>query len=237
MPSQTTLAAGSNSKGARTRAKILDAAATLFALHGFETTTFAMIGSSCGVAIGSITHGFRDKTTLAGAVYANAMDRLASDITWALERHPTDVAVTIHAVITACFRWAEANPRDRALLKSLEKHAGFANRAGERSRLEPLLAAWAQPLIRARLLQPLTPAQLYAVILAPALFGAVASAERLDAQTPPETAWASVLSSAALAAVSAATPKSRSAKADLGDANRIPSAAAGSSPSKQGFLI
>lgn len=116
MTFQKTQAAGSTRKGAATRAKILDAAVTLFAVHGFEATTFAMIGAASGAASGSIVHCFHDKTTLAGIIYADAMDRLVTAVARAIDRHPTDVPGTLNAVISACFSWAEAYPGDSTLV-------------------------------------------------------------------------------------------------------------------------
>jgi AcrR family transcriptional regulator len=237
MAFQKTQAAGSTRKGAETRAKILDAAARLFAVHGFEATTFAMIGEGAGAATGSIVHCFHDKTALAGIIYVGAMDRLVAAVARAIDRHPTDVPGTIHAVISACFSWAEAHPGDNTLFRALHEHAGPHEEIGKQARLEPLMAAWAQPLIRAGLLQPLAPAQLYAVIIAPAICGAAASLALLDGHTPPEIAWASVLSTAALAAVQPLNPKSRPAKVTLGNAGKKPVTPAAPAPPKQGDLL
>jgi AcrR family transcriptional regulator len=209
--------ARSTQKGAKTRAEILDAAARLFAIHGFEATTFTMIGKASGAANGSIMHSFHDKADIARIVYAGAMGRLVSAVTSAVDRRPTDVLGTIHAVISACFSWAEANPGDDVLLRALNHHVGPYEEIGIQARLEPLIAAWAQPLIRAGLLQPLVPAQLYAVMIAPAICGAVASDCRREEREPPEIEWASVLSAAAIAAVQPLSPKARTTPAKLGD--------------------
>jgi AcrR family transcriptional regulator len=124
MSFQKTRAPGATRKGAETRARILDAAARLFAANGFEATTFAMIGSASGTAIGSIVHCFDDKADLARIIYASAMDRLASAVARAVGRHSIDVPRTINAAISACFSWAANHPRDATLLQSLHAYAG-----------------------------------------------------------------------------------------------------------------
>jgi AcrR family transcriptional regulator len=234
MDFQNARTAGSTRKGADTRAKILDAAAKLFAANGFEATTFAMIGDASGTKLGSITHSFGDKAELARIIYASAMDRLASAVARALDRHPLNVSTTITDVITACFSWAERHPADISLVRTLHQYAGPDEMIGTRARLEPLIAAWAEPLIRAEYMRPLVPAQLYAVIITPALAGAIASVSLLDGQGPPEIDWGSVLSAAALAAVLPQQSKPRPVKNTDGKASTL--SAAPASP-KQGSLI
>ncbi len=66
MTFQKEQAAGGTRKGAETRAHVSwMLPATLFADHGFEATTFAIIGNASGAATGSIVHCFRDKADLA----------------------------------------------------------------------------------------------------------------------------------------------------------------------------
>jgi AcrR family transcriptional regulator len=219
MAFQKTRAVASTPKGADTRARILAAAARLFAVHGFTGTSFAMIGAACGVATGSIVHCFPDKAGLAGAVYRLALDRLAAFLARAIGRYPADVPGTIDALVSACFAWAAACPDDPVLIGRLAEHAGASAAAaqnvavqemdGPQTRLEPLLEAWAQPLIRAGLVQPLTPAQLYAVIIAPALCAVLAQPAIADRPETLLIGWKTVLATAARAAVQAASPKSR----------------------------
>lgn len=237
MTFQKEQAAGGTRKGAETRARILDAAATLFADHGFEATTFAMIGNASGAATGSIVHCFRDKADLAKTIYESALDRLVSAVARAIDRHPTDVPRTISAVIPACFCWATSYPRDSTLLRALHVQAGPNELIGERARLQPLIAAWAQPLIRADLLRPLVPAQFYALIIAPSICGAVASASPSDGQAKPEIEWESLLSAAALAAIQPMRPTSRPVKRTHGDAGTIPLAPGVLAPPKQDSLF
>jgi AcrR family transcriptional regulator len=226
--------AGSTRKGAETPAKILNAAAVLFAANGFEATTFVMIGHASGTKLGSITHSFGDKAELARIVYTNAMDRLASAVARALDRHPLNVPVTITDLISACFSWAENQPADISLVRTLHQYAGPDEVIGTRAHLQPLIADWAEPLIRAELMRPLVPAQLYAVIITPALAGAIASVARLDEQGAPEIEWVSVLSAAALAAVLPQQSRPHSMKKTDGKAGNLPAPPA--SP-KQGSLI
>jgi AcrR family transcriptional regulator len=237
MTFQKEQAAGGTSKGAETRARILDAAATLFADRGFEATTFAMIGNASGTAIGSIVHCFRDKADLAKTIYASAMDRLVSAVARAVDRHPTDIPRTINAAISACFSWATSYPGDSTLLRALHGQAGPNELIGERARLQPLIAAWAQPLIRADLLRPLAPEQLYAVIIAPAFCGAVALASQSDGQAKPEIEWEAVLSAAALAAIQPRNVKSRPVKPTHGDVGTTPPPPDVRVPPPQGILL
>ena len=237
MAFQNRLSAGSTRKGAETRARIVDAATALFATHGFEATTFAMISDVSGAATGSIVHCFHDKATLAEIIYATAMGRLVKAIGRAFDRNPTDVAGTVQAAISACFSWANAHPEGETLLRVLHEYAGPNETACKRAHLEPLIATWAQPLIRSGLLQPLEPAQLYAVMMAPALCGAAASVTLLTEDQKPTVAWISLLSTAALAAVLPQNPRSRVTKAIVGNVGDSTMVRANPASLLQGNLI
>ncbi len=247
MAFQKTRAVASTPKGADTRARILAAAARLFAVHGFTGTSFAMIGAAGGVATGSIVHCFPDKAALSAAVYRLALDRLAASVTRAIGRYPADVPGTIDALVSACFAWAAACPDDPVLIGRLAEHAAVQDTAaqnvavqemdGPQTRLEPLLEAWAQPLIRAGLVQPLTPAQLYAVIIAPALCAAAAQLDVVDGPAAPVIGWKTVLVTAALAAVQASSPKSRPPRIASRKARLVSAKLAGPVPPDQTRLL
>jgi AcrR family transcriptional regulator len=152
------------------RNRILKAATKLFVKHGFDGTTFANVSKASGAAVGSIVHFFHDKGALAAAVYDRAACRLVDDAKAALHRHKTDVEAAIRALLSVCLKWAEKFPHDRSLISKLEAYMSpeQSRTAGLQDRLAEVLADWAKPLISKRIVR-LSPSQLYAVILAPAM--------------------------------------------------------------------
>ena len=197
------------------RDRILKTATALFIEHGCEHTTFAMVAKASGAAIGSITHFFGDKSGLAAAVLEDVARPLVANAEAALHAHPKDVQAAIHALLSACLDWAAGHPEYPRLIAQLE-----ANLWKREARLSQLgrhgvtaaLAKWAEPLLARQRIAPLSPAQLYAIVMAPILdtFASV------PGQIADENAlqWLQTLTEAATAALAGPVRRSKPGQPD-----------------------
>lgn len=77
------------SDGEVTRRRILDAALTCFATHGYRETSNRIVADAAGVTTGTLYHYFRNKRDMFLSVHAAIQDELADRI-----RQPTQAAPT-----------------------------------------------------------------------------------------------------------------------------------------------
>lgn len=220
------------------QAQILTAAARLFAEKGFDGTTLAMVGTASGAAVGSIAHYFGDKPGLAAAVYADVARDLVARTVAALNRHGTDMTAAIRALLRACYAWAAERPygpRALAVLAAPVCTQPPHSTALLESRLAAALATWAAPLVAANVMVPRTPAQLYALLVAPALHVILAAADPLNADDPSTAVWIGVLTAAALAGLRASGPPAPEMRRPARQATRNP--AGGRAPVDGGDLF
>ena len=163
------------------RARILQTATELFAANGFEGTTLVMVATKSGAAVGSVVHFFIDKAKLAVAVREQAIERLTMAIDLALTTGPRDVTISVRMAVSAYLTWATKYPADVRVLQELRLVAAATpSRQRQLAIYEPLLEIlekWTIPLIEAGTLPPISRNDLYAVVLAPAEFAAVAGLE------------------------------------------------------------
>jgi AcrR family transcriptional regulator len=75
-------------RGVQRVAELLDAAAALFAEHGYETTTMTQIANRAGASIGSLYQFFPSKDLLAEALFARYVERVASMLEDLAKRAP-----------------------------------------------------------------------------------------------------------------------------------------------------
>jgi AcrR family transcriptional regulator len=191
------------------RRLILDAATVSFIEHGYDRTTFATVSKNSRAAVGSVVHFFGDKAQLAAAVYDDVAAMLVADCEAALNGQGRDAETAIRALMRACLAWPERFPNHRRLLALLEANIAIKTLSrigGLQHRLEPMLAAWAHPLIMAGLIAPMSPAQLHAVLMAPAM-SVIGSAEFSDVQDSGD--WLEILTQLAVRAIApqASNPK------------------------------
>jgi AcrR family transcriptional regulator len=203
------------------QARILETAASLFVEYGFEGTTFRKVSKKSGAAVGSIIHFFGDKAGLAAGVYDDFMSRLAADARVALRGHADDIEAAVRAVISACLGWDKKFPYHSRLIGMLEPSVPKSGRSRPDDRqhdLPKVLAEWAESLPSKKKIAPLSPDQLYAVILAPAIhIGRPAGAFSPDARMT-SSEWAAILTKAALCALGGPTRKVPSPRAGSGQA-------------------
>jgi AcrR family transcriptional regulator len=191
------------------RQEILDAAQALLIGEGYERMTIKKVAERAGAAVGSITHFYNTKQTLAAAVAKDLIDKLAADAEAALKGHDTDVGRAVQSIVGACSNWPQKFRRYRDLVVYVE----FGQRVleGERpdslqGRLERVLASWARTLIQNGKIAPLTSAQLYDVIIAPAICDVRFPVTRPS--TKSNIDWIDLLSRAALVALQPPETKS-----------------------------
>jgi len=193
------------------RAQILEGAGKLFVAHGFEGAKLSMIASEAGAVVGSLTNFYGDKARLAAAVHADALESLIGLLEEQLRRNGPDVHGAIKAVILAYFAWATANPNRQAVFGILDPYAapdGTGQATTLQARIEQVLAAWAGPIIRAKLMTPLTPAQLFAIIMAPAIGSARSTAPVRPSDPDVSGEWPTLLTSLAVFGIEQAGRKS-----------------------------
>ncbi|MDR3517508.1 MAG: TetR/AcrR family transcriptional regulator [Azospirillaceae bacterium] len=154
------------------RAAIEDSAAVLFAAHGYEQTSLQAVAKAAGAAMGSLSHYFGGKATLAARVYAAAADRLIASIEAVPRPRRSTPSDTVREVVKACLDWEIAYPRDRKLISALAPQVVETVPPSiplVEIRLGAILATWVRPFVDAHKMRPLTPWQLYALMIAPAL--------------------------------------------------------------------
>ena len=98
-----------------TRDRLLAAAQTLFARHGYHGATMQMLGARIGISKPSILYHFPSKRRLYGAVLEGIVARLASE----MSPRAGDVADPldgINAVVDQLLRWARQNPEDLTVI-------------------------------------------------------------------------------------------------------------------------
>lgn len=86
-------------KAELTRAKIVDAALSLFAERGFEQTTMRLIADRAGVSVGNAYYYFRSKEELMQAYYASLFESFSANVAPVLETETDFVRRLTGAVI------------------------------------------------------------------------------------------------------------------------------------------
>jgi hypothetical protein len=122
------------------------------------------------------------------------------------------VKAAVRTLIAACLGWDEKFPNHRRLIRVLEFCREQSNRgqAVERQQeLQDVLAEWADQLPSKHKVAPLSPGQLYAVMLAPAMSTGTNSSGS-GKVTSASVDWPSVLTKAALSALEVPKEKARS---------------------------
>ena len=196
-----------------TKRRILRAAGALLAEQGLDGLTFAKLRKASGAAVGSITHFFDDKAGLAAAVADDLASRLAADAERVLQAaHGQDVAAAVGALIAAALIWPRKFPGHQRVIGMIAAFTPQSAQVGIEQRLAPVLANWAKPWIQNGAVAPLSPTQLYAVVLAPAICSAAPAVDADTKSQEPSIDWQHILTAAALAAIAPDAKSKRGAK-------------------------
>jgi len=105
-------------KSDETRARILEAALTLFRKHGFEKTTMRNIAREAGVALGAAYYYFDSKDALVMGFYERAQDDLSALLGEALPK-TKGLQEKLHTLLSIKFDYFQPN---RELLRALSGH-------------------------------------------------------------------------------------------------------------------
>jgi AcrR family transcriptional regulator len=118
--------------GSGTKIQVLQTAGKIFAHHGFNGSSLAMIADASGISVGLILHHFKSKEELHAAVIADVASRYRNTIAGAMGlEKPEDAAKALEAV----FRfWSQDEVYTRISLWSyLEGRPGLAEAEAETS--------------------------------------------------------------------------------------------------------
>ncbi|MCB9741743.1 MAG: TetR/AcrR family transcriptional regulator [Alphaproteobacteria bacterium] len=126
----------------QTRARILDAALSLFAEQGFHGTSVPEIARRADVGAGSIYRHFESKEGLVNALYVQLKEGFYGTVAQ-VEAEKRDTRAQFRAMFTALMGWALSNPQGVVFLE-LHHHGDYidpavrARYAGRRHPLDTL---------------------------------------------------------------------------------------------------
>jgi AcrR family transcriptional regulator len=108
-------------QAAATRQRLIDAAASLFAQHGYTASSVAAIGEAAGVSRGLVNFHFAAKENLLRAV----LEQLTTELEAAMfpEEEPTDPMVALAVLVQAHHRFLIDQPERARLLFRLQAEA------------------------------------------------------------------------------------------------------------------
>lgn len=190
------------------KSQILSAARRLLVERGYEKMTVEMVAKEAGAALGSVTHFFKTKEGIAAAVADEVVAAVALDAKAALRSGGDHVEQSTRYLVTAALAWPTKFPgyRELAVYASpVRPKTAASTRRGLQRQLERILADWVQPLLLQKQVVALSSAELFALLLAPAMTDVAAPVVR-----PPTRAmqdWAEVIVWAAMNAIKPAKRK------------------------------
>ena len=108
---------GQQTRSQETQAKLLDAAATLFAEKGLASTTVADVAARAGCTTGAVYHHFKDKQTLLFALLRQMSDEYRATIRAAVDPARWEGASCLE-ILRAYLEFALETGRNRPVSKS-----------------------------------------------------------------------------------------------------------------------
>jgi AcrR family transcriptional regulator len=191
-------------RSSKRKSEILAAARRLLLERGFEGMTIAMVARSAKASVGSVTHFFETKERLAESVAEEVSEEIAAEAQTAL-RSGRNVEQAVRNLIAAALGWAQKFPRYRELVGYAGQGGAAPVQAGLQRRLEKVLADWTRTLTSERPVAVLSSAELFAVVLAPAMCDT--SDPILRSPIGATQNWGDLISRVAIRAVLPAEPK------------------------------
>jgi AcrR family transcriptional regulator len=192
------------------RQKIRTAVAELLLQEGFKGVTFAKVSKRSRAAVGSINHFFGDMEGLLTSVHDEMASSLTADANAALQGYRDNWQEAVRSLISACLSWPEKFPGYCRVVGLVDAHLTRpkGSKSGSlQTHLEQVLKKWADDFIRAGAVAPLSPSQLYALVLAPAMYGSAAKAVSKSSGATIESNWIEILTAAAIRAIAPAHGK------------------------------
>ena len=182
------------------KSEILTAARRLLLERGYEGMTVAMVAEKAGASLGSVTHFFKTKEAIAAAVADEVIAAIATGAQAALGAG-RNIEQSVGNLVAAALAWPKKFPGYRELTPYAVRQYKPGKRQGRRgvqARLEALLAEWARPMILEGKIAVLSSAELFALVLAPAMCDTSGPVAGSPTDAP---GWTEVVSSAALKAI------------------------------------
>jgi AcrR family transcriptional regulator len=209
-------------RSAARKREILKAARALLIKDGLQGMSLAKVAKQSRSATGSILHFYKTKDALAAAVAEEVIDAVVADAEAALGGHDAEVEPAVRSLLMACSKWPHRFPRYRRLAGYVEPDRGAANGPpvrGLQVRLERVVADWARRLIVVGRVVPLSSAQLYAILIAPALCNTADAV--VPAPGKQEMEWVDFLTAAAVKAIVPQTNGGGVSKRKAGSAAKV----------------
>ncbi|MFO1393920.1 MAG: TetR/AcrR family transcriptional regulator [Steroidobacteraceae bacterium] len=153
------------------RRQVLDAALACFVEKGVQGTAIEDICTASGASVGSLYHLFDGKSSVAAAVYLDALEDFQAAVAGSVTA-ATGAREGVLAIVAAHIRWVEENPA-RARFLQQARHgevvaALAADIAEVNRRFGRELAAWMAPHVAAGRLRALPLDLFIALLLGPA---------------------------------------------------------------------
>ena len=166
-----TTSTGYRARSGSRREDIATAAIELFLDRGVAATRVEDILAAAGVSVGSFYHHFKDKLSLAAAVYLEHLQRFQHDMLVELDRHAR-AEDAVRGLVLAYLRWAGADPRAMGYMHRCREPHVAEIAEGEEARLKQhfygRLANWLDERAATGELRALPHEHSYALWLGPA---------------------------------------------------------------------
>jgi AcrR family transcriptional regulator len=192
------------------KSQILTAARRLLLECGYEKMTVEMMAKEARASVGSVTYFFRTKHAVAAAVAVEVIEAIAMEAKVALRSGGDKFEDSIRYLVTAALAWPKKFPgygelAAYAMTRSMDGTRSIGR--GLQPRLETILADWARPFISGRSIAALSSAELFALVLAPAMCGTSGPIARFTTAAAHD--WAERVSAAAIGALQPAKQRVR----------------------------
>lgn len=182
--------------------EILDAALACFTEHGVEASTIEMIRDRSQASVGSMYHHFGNKESIAGALYASALEE-HRDHQQSLLARAQNPEEGVKALVYAYVDWISANPDKARFVLYSRGVLAKSEMAGElKSRTKTHIAEvrrWFEPYLESGRLKQLPAECFSSLIIGPAhdyarlwLSGRARSDIKAYREVFAEAAWNSV---------------------------------------------
>jgi AcrR family transcriptional regulator len=120
-------------RGEQRMAQIIDAAAAVFARHGFEGTTTIKISAAAGISPGSLYQFFPNKEAIAKALadrYVTELEQAHASVLDGVDPDAPGLPTLIDQVVDPLLAFSIANPGFQALYARPDRPAALAEAAG-----------------------------------------------------------------------------------------------------------
>lgn len=154
-----------------TRARLLEAATTVFLAHGFTAASMDLVRLEAGVSNGSLYHHFPTKAQLADALYAWTLRDFHSALLVPISGQ-AQAQAGVKGLVRAYIQWVVQHPERARLLHDLRRSGGLASGAemgAANAEAYGALVAWIARQVEAGEMRPMPFPIWMALVFSPAL--------------------------------------------------------------------